>query len=1087
MELLGRQAELAALEAALGDAREGRGRLFLLVGEPGIGKTRLADELCARVGDNARVMWGRCWEAGGAPAYWPWIEVLRPLLIEREPSALAEELGPAAVSVAALVPELRRRLPGLPAEPAESSAQARFLLFDAIARFLRAAAARTPLVIVLDDLHVADRPSLGLLEFVARGLRGTRILLIGTYRDADARLAPDVVAGLAAIEREAQRFPLRRLRADEVERLIAAACRVTPDEQIVAAVVRATEGTPLFVAEVARAMAAEGLPGGGALPLSVLVPEGVHAAIRGQLARVSEETRAVLRVASVAGREFTAALLDGALRATVMGAPGESPGQALDAALDEALDEATRAGLLHNLGATPPRFRFSHILVRETIYRALGAAERERLHGELALILETQGDPTDPTRLAGLSHHFALAGARGDADKALTYCREAGDRALHTYAHEEAASHFRGALATLTGAAPATDRARGDLLLDLADAHQRSGQRDAAREACEQAAECARRLGDAVLLGRVALRLGAELVVSVVDPTLVSLLEESLRGLGEARTALRARLMARLAAARQPAPDPDQPIALATEAIALARELDDRPALAAVLRDARATYLPLDDLDRRLALDLETLSIAYETGDKAVALQALWRLGTERLEEGNFAAASSHLDQYERLASDLRQPHRRWQSMLARASLASFRGAFEDADRLLEETVPLAAASQDPNGEIFTLFVRLSHAWTATRIDEARALVAALEPALAARRTAGNHMMAAMARARVADDESLQRLADALPIAQWAPRFSGQHIAAEIFARARRPAPAEILYDRLLPWASRFAVLGTIEGTYSHYLGLLAVSLGRGQEARRHFEDALARHEKAGARPWVAHTQIAFADLLSTTSDKRDQERATELVADARVIAEALPMPGLLARLGVTRTPVPRHAAITPARLTLARQGESWVLFHEGEPYRFKDSKGMQIVAYLLANPGRELHVLHLAGISAGAEGGDTLFEAPAGATNDPAAREAYRERVLELREDLLEAEANADLGRATRAREELDLLADELAHGIGLGGRGRQTGGSVERARVNIQRRISDALRRIEAACPVAGRRLSRGIHTGAYCSYEE
>ena len=309
------------------------------------------------------------------------------------------------------------------------------------------------------------------------------------------------------------------------------------------------------------------------------------------------------------------------------------------------------------------------------------------------------------------------------------------------------------------------------------------------------------------------MRLGAELVLSVVDPTLVSLLEEALRGLGEARTALRARLMARLAAARQPAPDPDQPIALATEAIALARDqLDDKSGARCRRRDD-ARDLPLDDLDRRLALDLETLSIAYETGDKAAALQALWRLGTERLEEGNFAAASSHLDQYERLASDLRQPHRRWQSMLARVDLASFRGAFEDADRLLEETVPLAATSQDPNAELFTLFCRLSHAWTATRIDEARApLVAALEPALAARRTAGNHMMAAMARARVADDESLPRLADALPIAQWAPRFSGQHIVAEIFARARRPAPAAILYDRLLPWASRFAVLGTIEG-----------------------------------------------------------------------------------------------------------------------------------------------------------------------------------------------------------------------------------------------------------------------------------
>jgi len=158
----------------------------------------------------------------------------------------------------------------------------------------------------------------------------------------------------------------------------------------------------------------------------------------------------------------------------------------------------------------------------------------------------------------------------------------------------------------------------------------------------------------------------------------------------------------------------------------------------------------------------------------------------------------------------------------------------------------------------------------------------------------------------------------------------------------------------------------------------------------------------------------------------------------------------------------------------------------EDASYRFKDSKGMQIVAYLVRNPGREFHVLHLAGVAAGHEG-ETLIEEPAAAVADEDARASFRDRVDDLRAALAEAEANGDLGHAARARGELEALADELARGVGLGGRGRKTGGSAERARINIQRRISDALARIGEACPPLGRRLARSITTGAYCIYEE
>ena len=1047
VSLLGRDAELSALLGALDDARAGRGRLFLLVGEAGIGKTRLADELAARAGDDVRVLWGRCWEAGGAPAYWPWIQALRPLVDERSPAALAEELGPAARSLAAVMPELRQRLPGLSAE--DPSEEARFLLFDALARFLRAAAARRPVALVLDDLHVADRPSLRLLEFVARGLRGSRLLVVGTYRDPDARLDPELTALLSAIEREGQRFPLRRLDQDEVAAFIAELSGAPADRALVDDVVRATEGTPLYVGEVARLA----LIGDRAL-----VPEGVLPAIRAHIARVSDEARAALRLAAVIGREFSRVLLDAA---------GGS------AALDGALAEAARAGLVAE--REPGRWRFHHVLLRETIYRDLDAGERQRLHARVAAALEATGDPQ---RLAELSHHFAAAGSLGDPAKTIRYARQAGERALQIYAHEEAVAPLQLALDTLGSAGGVdNDRLRVDLLLLLAEARRRGADRARVRAACTEAAETARRLGDPVRLGRVALQLGADFTFAFVDPLLVGLCEEALAGLGDAQPEMRARLMARLAAARQPAADLDAPVALAREGIALARRLGDRATLAAVLRDARAAHLPMDRLEDRLALDLEALALAYESGDKSAALQALLRLAVERSEEGLFPSALGHLDQADRLADELRQPHLRGYSGWLRASIASALGRFAEVDAMFGAMEPHVGASQDPNALTYFLLGRLFHAWNATQTDEAAAILPRLEAAAAGRAAIDTRFMMALVRARSADAAALPALADAFPFAEHPARFSQQHAAAEIFARAGRRGPCEILYQRLLPWAGRFPAAGGVAGSYDHFLGLLAAALGRPEDARRHLEAAVALHERVGLRPWIAHSLMELAELPG-------KEDTRELRARARAIGEELGMPGLLARLGVTAAVPPRPAPEPPLRFE--REGTIWSVTFEGASYRFKDSKGMQIVAYLVSHPGREFHVLHLAGVAAGHEG-ETLIEEPAAAVPDDEARAAFRERVEDLEAQLAEAEANGDLGRAGRARAELEVLADELARGVGLGGRGRKTGGSAERARINIQRRISDALARIGEACPPLGRRLSRAITTGAYCTYED
>jgi predicted ATPase len=201
---VGRDRELGELDAALTDAVAGRGGLFLLVGDPGIGKTRLAEEFCAHAqAAGALTLWGRCWEGGGAPAFWPWVQVVRSYLRQRDPAALRQELGPGASYIAQIVPELREAVPDLPAALSLEAEHLRFALFDSVSAFMQGAATREPLVVVLDDLHAADPPSLLLLQFMARELRGPRLLVLGCYRDTEAVLDPAAGALLAGLARTA--------------------------------------------------------------------------------------------------------------------------------------------------------------------------------------------------------------------------------------------------------------------------------------------------------------------------------------------------------------------------------------------------------------------------------------------------------------------------------------------------------------------------------------------------------------------------------------------------------------------------------------------------------------------------------------------------------------------------------------------------------------------------------------------------------------------------------------------------------------------------------------------------------------------
>src|SRR5215212_6748684 len=454
---VGRSRELDELRAGLEDTAGGRGSLFLLSGEAGIGKTRLMQELAREARERDwRVAAGRCWEEGGAPAYWPWIQAVRALGgdFERLAAATGESVAPET---------------------------ARFRLFDAVAQFLVKTADGRPLIVLLDDLHAADAASLTMLRFVSDAVADARVLIAGAYREREA-LQHDRRESFAELTRAATRVSLQGLSVEEVETYLAGATGADPARALVDRLHVLTGGNPFFLGEVARVVAHD--PTGR-------VPEEVRTLLRRRMADLPDAAVEVLHVAAVVGREFNLRVLQ---QTTGLGV-----GRLLDV-----LAEAENAGVVAEDPAVPRRYAFVHELVRETLYDDLSAAKRLELHQLLGAVLEDlYRNDLDP-HLSEIAHHLALAAPVGDPSGAVGYLVRAGDRAAGLVAYEEAAGHYQRALGLLGATEASSRELRGELLVRLGDAHWRAGDTQAARASFEEAAELGRRLGDGEMLARAA-------------------------------------------------------------------------------------------------------------------------------------------------------------------------------------------------------------------------------------------------------------------------------------------------------------------------------------------------------------------------------------------------------------------------------------------------------------------------------------------------------------------------------------------------------------------------------------------------------
>jgi hypothetical protein len=1000
--LVGRDEQLKALSAAVDALSSGGGALVLIAGEPGIGKTRLA-EAAAAAATNAGVLvaWGRAWEGGGAPPYWPWIQVLRSL--ERAMVNVAD----AAAVHARLAPDASDRARTL-------SATDRFLLFDTVAQYLLSVAMDRPALVVLEDLHATDESSLSFLSFLAKQLDDEPLLIVGTYRDKDAG------AVLTRIARDAQIIAPARLTLEDITRLVAHNRSLANDAEALAVLHRVSEGNPLFVEEFLRLASTEVRSGS--------IPVGVRAAIRDHLGRLPADLQSLLAVASVFGREFTAAALAG-----VSSRPMVEVRELLSTGVD-------RGVLVERDGE---RYTFGHGLFGDTLHKDLSATRRSELHLAIADALE-HVKTDDSSSNAEIAHHLFQAGPE-NADRALDALDAAIDDALRRLAFEVAIDHAKKALAVV----PTNDSVRRFALLRrLAEAYLLNGELELGKGRCVDAATLARSLGDSDRLAEIALTYGLAFTPAVTDLGLVQLLEEALAVIGEAESSLRARLLARLAGALTPSIDSSRPLSLARAAVRMTEQADERARLD-VLYAAGAALTPFAPPKERRRLNEEAFRLAARMEQPLIELRSHQRLVFDHLEAGDVTGSQWHARAHERLAATLPLPA--WQPVMFRAMFALLEGRTADHEAAMAE---IEDWKREPALELALLGHRLASARMRADEDGIRRDRSLLLECAARNPPPYGTMISAMLYSRLGEyDAARATLERTSPTEIVRHENPGMGLyGAEIAWRLGELSWAAPLYDWLVPHSGRMCVLGSAgfacDGSVDHALSLLALMLGRTEEARDHHRHAVARLRAMNARPLEARVSLEWA-------------------------AEDASEPRSPIGLNTVRS------SAGPQRVEMKREGEVWLVQGLGVTCRMRTTRGMGYLARLVEMPGRDLHVLDLA-----AEGG-VIDAGDAGESLDPQAREAYCTRSADLRAEIDQAEQWNDHGKLERAREELAALEAELHRGLGLSGRVRREKQAAERARVAVKRRIDDAIRRIIEAEKVLGYHLHVAVRTGMRCSY--
>ena len=892
----GRSRERATLRALIPRA-EGEGLRFALVGgEAGSGKSRLIREFAHEAAAaGAFICYGACDSEVRRP-YRPFVEALDQLVRSIDETTLRSTLGPHGGELSRLLPDLASRV-GEPAPPvAPDPDTERHRLHGAVADLLAVAGRRAPLVLVIEDGHWADTPTLLLLRHLARGASDARALLVTTFRDTEAEVPEALSAALVDLRRSegVVRLRLGGLSDDEITEFVERAVGgdPPPDLQQAARVIsELTGGNAFLMTELWRTVMENeaGAVHDGAAQLAHALaelgsPEGVREVVSQRLARLGTATIKLLELAAVAGPEF------GLDQIAQSGLDGEDRAAALEQAIAHGIIEEVPSPLL--------AYQFTHELVRRALYDRMPGLRRAELHLRVAEALE-QAHPAGQSRdLAELAYHFSAAAPVDGPRRAIEYSVLAGREALRTLAFDEAAARFA---AALEFGIDDVGR-RGETQLDLGTARMRAGGSYDAIAAFRTAADIAREIGDPHLLAAAAY--GFEEACArpgITDEGAAELLEEASVALGEADSELRVRLLTGLGRAYAFNGDFPASDAVHRDAIAMARRLGDRPGLATVLV---SSYWSRGDqsLDETLEMLVEARGLAAELGADDLQTEAMeWRIAG-LIALGDLRTAERELAEVHALAVRLRQPFTAHVAEHYASTLALCAGRLGEAEASAQRSHEWSrlltgrAASGVYGVQMFG--IRREQG----RLAELAPVVRVLADRKQSRGVWRAGFAAVLAELGMADDarlelahvreEGLEQFRSKL----WMASLT---YLADACSLVGDEALAGLLYAELSPLSGGNVVIGhgvACYGAADRYLGRLAATIGEHERATEHFEDALAFDRAMGADTWIAHTLYEYGRVLLMRGRHDDAGRASALLSEAARLAERIGMPVLATR-----------------------------------------------------------------------------------------------------------------------------------------------------------------------------------------------
>ena len=851
---VGREAFSERLWERWEESRAGQTRLVLLVGEPGVGKTRLAAEFAERVHDSGGlVLYGRADEEALLP-HQPFVEALRQL-VTHEDAAFAAAAAADQEILWRLLPDLAP--PGHVFETGsrDEDQTLRYRLFEAVTALLVAASRRSPLLLILDDLHWADKPTLLLLRHLLRHPRLTGLLVVGTFRHVEVGIDHPLVDLLNDLRRERRydRLTLPGLDDDATQAFVADRLGRPVTPEFVRRLREQTEGNVFFIEETIRALIESGLSDEETVTEAALerlgVPEGVSEIVGRRVSLLSALAVEALTVASVVGRDFRLAIV-----AEIVGAPSED--------VMCALEESMAAGLVVEAADCIDHFAFSHALVREVLYSRLSVSRRVRLHHCVAEALETlaQSQIVNPAELA---HHFLLARHFTGPEPGRRYAIAAGARATELLAYEEAVEHYGQAVTLFEDDDEAQ---RCEVLLALGRAQWRAGS-DAARLTFRTAADSAALRRDADQLARAALGHSARYHESGYAGTRDrELLQEALAALGSEDSPRRVFVLSRLAEnVAFAAEEHELASALIAEADAMARRLGDENVLLAALLARHATLLEVRHLDERLRVSEEFMGL--DGHRELLAERHHWRL-YDLLEGGDVKAALAEQPRLETLAKRMRQPQ--WHSIALgwRGIWAELAGDVAEAERCAEECLQCGQRADMKDALSTWAAKMLMLRRRQGRVEELAPVVQRLVSGADMRKT-GWQSAYGLILAEAGDEDAARAIyREQLPVYRDAmPSFWLTNIAmlSELGAKLDDAEGARTLYAALAPFAHRNVVVSYAScwGPVERYLAVLAATFGDEELRIRHARGALERTRAMNAPLLTAELQEHHGDLLA--------------------------------------------------------------------------------------------------------------------------------------------------------------------------------------------------------------------------------